>query len=140
MSKECPICYDFIKKGVKCCHGHEVCEKHFIERARAIYEEGRLACHHDHFQKCFICREEMGDDRFSESYHNLLRLTQFLGMAKHMGLSKDEIYYKLKLMRELENDKEKMKKMKKEFLSGQGDNFMTTVTDNWSSFKNCASD
>ena len=90
---ECPVCYDIIKegKGVKCCNGHEICERHFIERARSIYDEGRLAFHGDDFQKCFLCRTPMEDERFSGAYFKLLRLTQAFGIGKMAGRSHKEI-------------------------------------------------
>ena len=104
--KECPICYDFIKKGkgVKCCNGHECCEKHFIERAKAIYEEGRMACYHDNFQKCFMCRKEMEDELFSEEYLKLLKLTQRIGMCKHMNLSNNQIHETIKSLNHDDED------------------------------------
>ena len=37
----CPVCYDDvpIAKTVSCQHGHRTCEKHHIQRAKAMYEE-----------------------------------------------------------------------------------------------------
>ena len=89
MSNECPICYDEIAKdkGVRCCNGHEVCEKHFIQRAKAIYNEGRKAFGDDDVHRCFICRCDMDDELFSPSYHKLLVLTQAFGLCKLRGHS-----------------------------------------------------
>ena len=93
MALQNALCYDIIKKGkgVKCCNGHEICERHFIERARSIYDEGRLAFHGDDFQKCFLCRTPMEDERFSGAYFKLLRLTQAFGIGKMAGRSHKEI-------------------------------------------------
>ena len=42
--------------SVTCCNGHMVCEKHFLQRAKAIYEEGRYA-YDDKVQRCFLCKD-----------------------------------------------------------------------------------
>ena len=55
-----------------------------------------------------MCREEMGDDRFSKAYHKLLKLTQCIGMGKHMKISKNEIHGMLKKMDRMEEDAELM--------------------------------
>jgi hypothetical protein len=91
---ECPVCYDTIKpgKGVKCEHGHSVCERHFIERAKSIYSEGKFAFQDDEcsLQRCFMCRVDMPDELFSKQYFKLLHITQIFGMGKAHGLTNED--------------------------------------------------
>ena len=56
---------------VTCCNGHKVCEKHYLQRAKAVYEEGRLAFVDNDVtcaQRCFLCRTDLDDDGFSDKY------------------------------------------------------------------------
>jgi hypothetical protein len=101
-SDECPVCYEIIKKdkGVKCCNGHACCERHFIERAKSMYESGDRAFGDSETtsQRCFICRCDMHDDLFSVNYLKLLNITQVFCMGKYIGktdLECHDIYKKL---------------------------------------------
>ena len=89
----CPVCYDIVRKGVKCKNGHECCEKHFIQRARAIYQEGRCAFRpaSAHCQKCFLCRIPIPDRNFSPAYGPLLHTMIVVEMGKQRGATKDHI-------------------------------------------------
>ena len=58
---------------VTCCNGHKVCEKHYLQRAKAIYEEGRRAFHDDDVHRCFLCRTSMCNDLFSDRYHTVIK-------------------------------------------------------------------
>lgn len=81
---ECHVCMEMVaeEKMVQCCNGHRVCEKHQLERIRAIYQEGRPAFHDGQGQQCFMCRCDMGDHLFSEQYFILLRLIQCIELPK----------------------------------------------------------
>ena len=91
---ECSICDEIIKpgKGVCCENKHTVCEKHFISRAKAMYEEGGNAFgdRSTTSQRCFMCRCEMPDCLFSNQYFNLLNLTISFGLGQSGGLSKSQ--------------------------------------------------
>ena len=63
----CHICYETPKEGkeVVCVNGHLCCQKHHLERIRAIYQEGRNAFGYGgegeevedaSGQQCFMCR------------------------------------------------------------------------------------
>lgn len=91
---ECPVCMETVKqeKMVMCKNGHRVCEKHQLERIRAIYQEGRTAFggfdddDSGEGQKCFMCRCNMGDHLFSDQYFRMLRLIQAIEIPKlHTG-------------------------------------------------------
>ena len=91
MEAECAICLEPCSKlSVKCCNGHEVCEKHFLQRYKAIYEEGRLAFKGDNAQRCFVCRQKMHDNEFSDTYFKNLRLVIFITNAKNEGINYHE--------------------------------------------------
>ena len=88
-AQECPICYDIIKegKGVKCPNGHWSCEKHFIQRAKSMYESGDRAFSNKETtsQRCFMCRCVMPDNLFSNNYLRLVTLTQCWAIGKHQA-------------------------------------------------------
>lgn len=82
---ECPVCMEMVaeEKMVMCQNGHRVCEKHQLERIRAIYQEGRPAFNGGgQGQHCFMCRCNMKDDLFSDQYFKLLRLIQSIELPK----------------------------------------------------------
>lgn len=87
---ECPVCMEMVseEKMVQCQNGHRVCEKHQLQRIRAIYQEGRSAfneiegCENGKGQHCFVCRCVMGDSRFSVNYFKMLRLIQAIEIPK----------------------------------------------------------
>ena len=80
---ECVVCMEpCAELTVSCCNGHRVCEKHYLHRAKAIYEEGRMAFHADNVQRCFLCRTDIQDDKFSEEHHKRLHIIQAYGMFK----------------------------------------------------------
>lgn len=88
---ECPVCMEMVaeEKMVMCPNGHRVCEKHQLERIRAIYQEGRPAFHgNGQGQQCFTCRCDMKDDLFSPQYFKMLRLIQCIELPK-MVVGKD---------------------------------------------------
>jgi len=79
--QECSVCYEpCAKLSVTCCNGHTICEKHYLQRYKAIYQEGRQAFHDDNAQSCFLCRTEIGDDEFSLTYHKNMKLVICQGM------------------------------------------------------------
>jgi len=87
---ECPVCMETVpeEKMVQCCNGHRVCEKHQLQRIRAIYQEGRSAfnqiegCENGKGQHCFVCRCVMSDSLFSVNYFKMLRLIQAIEIPK----------------------------------------------------------
>ena len=82
---ECVVCMEQCAElSVLCCNGHRVCEKHYLHRAKAIYEEGRLAFGDDDVQRCFLCRTHINDDKFSKQHFKTLRMVQAYGMLKLM--------------------------------------------------------
>ena len=82
---ECVVCMEpCAELSVSCCNGHRVCEKHYLHRAKAIYEEGRLAFHDDDVQRCFLCRTNIEDDKFSEEHFKLLHIVSAYGLFKIM--------------------------------------------------------
>ena len=91
--KECHVCYVNIPegKGVTCENGHSCCQKHHLERVRAMYQEGRSAfgrldgCEGESGQHCFMCRCEIGDARFSPSYFKVLQVIQAVEIPKMLG-------------------------------------------------------
>ena len=85
----CPICYDDvpIAKTVLCQHGHRMCEKHYSQRAKAMYESHTCAFTDGHVQRCFVCRTDLPDYRFSEGYFTTLHITLMYGMSKMHGIS-----------------------------------------------------
>lgn len=94
---ECVVCMEpCAESSVSCCNGHRVCEKHYLHRAKAIYEEGRLAFHDDDVQRCFLCRTNIEDDKFSEEHFKLLHIVSAYGLFKIMekrrgtAISKEE--------------------------------------------------
>ena len=88
----CHVCYDKVSKGVTCENGHTCCQKHHLERIRAIYQEGQLAFD-SMGQHCFICRCPIKDDRFSKEYFNCLKVIITIGVIQNgdsMGRISDE--------------------------------------------------
>ena len=80
---ECVVCMEPCNElSVSCCNGHRVCEKHYLHRAKAIYEEGRLAFHDDDVQRCFLCRTDIQDDKFSKQHIKTRHIVQAYGMFK----------------------------------------------------------
>ena len=83
---ECPVCFGpCAKLSVTCCNGHAVCEKHYLQRYKAIYEEGRDAFGTDHAQCCFLCRSHIEDNRFSKTYFDLLKMVVCQGILNKIG-------------------------------------------------------
>ena len=74
-------------------NGHSCCQKHHLERVRAMYQEGRSAfgglfgCEGDSGQHCFMCRCAIGDARFSPSFFKVLRVIQAVEIPKMMGIN-----------------------------------------------------
>ena len=80
---ECVVCMEpCAKLSVLCCNGHRVCEKHYRDRAKAIYEEGRLAHGDDKVQRCFLCRTDIKDDNFSKDHFKKSIIVIFAAAAK----------------------------------------------------------
>jgi len=93
--KECHVCYEKIPtgKGVTCSNGHSCCQKHHLERVRAMYQEGQSAfggldgCEGNSGQHCFMCRCAIGDARFSKSFFKVLVVIQSVEIPKMMGIN-----------------------------------------------------
>ena len=87
MQSECPVCYEQCAKlSVTCCNGHAVCEKHYLQRCKAIYEEGRLAYGKGNMgQCCPVCRKKVPDRKFSTVYFANQKLVVAQGMLKVSG-------------------------------------------------------
>jgi hypothetical protein len=105
---ECPVCFGpCAKLSVTCCNGHAVCEKHYLQRYKAIYEEGRTAFHDDNAQCCFMCRSNIQDSSFSKPYFDLLEIVIAQGVLKRAGITDKDIFHEhLRRMRTLEEDEE----------------------------------
>jgi hypothetical protein len=94
-NKECHVCYEKIsaEKAVTCKNGHTCCQKHHLERVRAIYQQGDTAYGGmddrggNNGQNCFMCRCEIGDARFSRSFFKVLRVIQAVEIPKMMGVN-----------------------------------------------------
>ena len=97
-NKECHVCYERVpeEKSVTCCNGHTCCQKHHLERIRAIYQEGQSAyggagsrsnghSGEAHGQMCFMCRCPIGDARFSVNFFKLLKVIQAVEIPKMYG-------------------------------------------------------
>ena len=84
----CHVCLGDVPtcKVSKCPNGHACCEKHHIQRIKAIYEGGQRAFGDDQDersgQRCFMCRATMPDALFSERYFRMLRITQVVEVPK----------------------------------------------------------
>jgi hypothetical protein len=86
MQSECPICYEECAKlSVTCCNGHTVCEKHYLQRCKAIYDEGRFAFGNGMAQCCPMCRAHVSDSAFSTVYFANQKLVIVQGMLKMAG-------------------------------------------------------
>jgi hypothetical protein len=83
----CHVCYEKNEplKMVVCENGHTCCQKHHLERVRAIYQEGRSPYQDESAQKCFMCRCDMPDELFSDMFFNVLRVIQAVEIPKMMG-------------------------------------------------------
>jgi hypothetical protein len=92
----CHVCYEEIAegKGVTCENGHSCCQKHHLERVRAIYQEGCSAFGTpsligektgDSGQCCFICRQGIPDNLFSENYKKCLLVIQAIEIPKMLN-------------------------------------------------------
>ena len=113
------ICYETPKEGkeVVCVNGHLCCQKHHLERIRAIYQEGRNAFGYGgegeevedaSGQQCFMCRVFIEDDRFGESYFKCLRVIQFNELSKRiMGAHTKFNHKDFKKYEEMMDDAEK---------------------------------
>ena len=95
----CHVCLGDVPtcKVAKCPNGHACCEKHHIQRIKAIYESGRNAFE-DHIdggggQMCFECRAVMPDELFSRVYLKMLDITLVVEMAKkaNKSLTNDQL-------------------------------------------------
>ena len=90
---ECPVCYGpCAKLSVTCCNGHTICEKHYLQRYKAIYEEGRLAFGDDNAQCCFMCRSHIEDSFFSKTYFDMMLMVQVQALMKIKNIDKKEFY------------------------------------------------
>ena len=109
---ECHICYENITegKGVTCENGHSCCQKHHLERIRAMYQEGRSAfggldVGGGGGQSCFLCRCCIGDHRFSSSFFNVLKVIQLVEIPKlldHPVLGRPVQIHPLDLMKRID--------------------------------------
>jgi hypothetical protein len=95
----CHVCYEEVPegKGVTCENGHTCCQKHHLERVRAIYQEGRSAfegmgtkVENANGQDCFMCRCYLPDALFSLSYFKCLTVIQTIEIPKMHGLETTE--------------------------------------------------
>jgi len=83
----CPVCLEECAKlSVTCCNGHTCCQKHFLQRAKAVYSEGRMAFRDDDVQRCFTCRTQISDANFSDVYYKNRSLVQTQGFAAATGI------------------------------------------------------
>ena len=95
---ECSVCYGpYAKLSVTCCNGHVVCEKHYLQRYKAIYEEGRTAFNNDDAQRCFMCRSDIEDESFSKTYFNLLNIVIAQGVCFKYGITDKDKFHKYHL-------------------------------------------
>ena len=93
--QECSVCYEpCAKLSVTCCNGHTICEKHYLQRYKAIYEEGTNPFDDDNdSQICFFCRTEINDDAFSPIYFRNLQFVILQGNLLREGkFSKDNFH------------------------------------------------
>jgi len=77
--------------SVTCCNGHTICEKHYLQRYKAIYEDGRLAfgeSQEECAQCCFMCRSDIEDSFFNKTYFDVLQIVQVQGMLKMLNIDK----------------------------------------------------
>lgn len=90
---ECHVCMEKIDsdKMVTCENGHSCCQKHHLERIRAIYQEGRSAFVSGQGQHCFMCRCSLGDHRFSSAYFKNLSVIQAVELPKLMGIQNPQL-------------------------------------------------
>jgi len=88
-------------KLVCCENGHHCCQKHHLERVRAIYQEGRAAFggtdpdNKGQGQKCFMCRVSIPDALFSDTYFKNLGIIQAFEYTKMLtGLNMQDVKYR----------------------------------------------
>ena len=92
---ECHVCYKpftlahaMSTETVTCPNGHICCQRHHLERVRAIYQEGNPSAFaggedgSGTAQHCFMCRCDMKDDLFSPSYFRCLAVLQLIEIPK----------------------------------------------------------
>ena len=81
---ECAVCMELCAElSVTCCNGHKVCEKHYLQRAKAVYEEGRYAFGGEgRVQRCFLCRARIPDNKFSDQHHKIMEAIVVDGVLK----------------------------------------------------------
>ena len=86
----CHVCMEVVdeSKLVCCPNGHHCCQKHHLERIRAIYQEGRVAFGSGNGQTCFMCRQDIPDTSFSPAYFKNLLFIQAVECSTLM-LGKD---------------------------------------------------
>ena len=92
----CHVCLCDVptSKVATCRNGHSCCEKHHIQRVKAIYESGEYAFDDPdpengsggaQGQMCFMCRCSMRDECFSQTYFKMLRVCLLVEMPKASG-------------------------------------------------------
>lgn len=103
MSVHCPICFEDVceAKTVCCPNGHRCCEKHHIQRIKAVCETGTTLFKDGwcNGQKCFECRSNIPDESFSETYFKMLRVTLVIEIPKilKLKLSHDDMNMLLRI-------------------------------------------
>jgi hypothetical protein len=98
ISPDCHVCYDpildILKQGhqvIRCCNGHSCCEKHHLERIRAMYQSDQMAFGGEDDddsgmgQTCFECRVKMPDQKFSRKFMVMLNFIQAVEIPKLMA-------------------------------------------------------
>ena len=81
---ECAVCMEpCAKLSITCCNGHVVCENHYLHRTKAIYEEGRSAFNNEQkVQRCFLCRTDIPDEKFSDQHNKTMKAVIVDGRLK----------------------------------------------------------
>ena len=95
---ECAVCMEpCAKLSITCCNGHMVCEKHYLQRAEAVYDEGREPfSDKEHINKCFLCRTDIPTEEFSIGHNKKMTARIAKGVFKNyenktgIVLSKEE--------------------------------------------------
>ena len=84
MDDECPVCMEPLSKlCVQCPNGHRCCEKHFLQIAKGRFENKTLAYNeHSHCERCFVCRQLVPQEQFSDTYNKNRCIVIAFGMAK----------------------------------------------------------
>ena len=96
---ECPVCHGpCAKLSVTCCNGHTICEKHYLQRHKAIYEDGSMADINARLAaaaerpRCFMCRCNLENKRFSKTFYSLQDIVISQGLIKMFGIQKDFLH------------------------------------------------